>query len=28
MGGPRDGGYTSWGGLGVVEDEVSSIEWS
>lgn len=28
MGGPREGWYTSWGGLGIVEDEVSSIEWS
>jgi hypothetical protein len=28
MGGPREGWYTSWGGLGAVEDEVSSIEWS
>ena len=28
QGGPREGWYTSWGGLGVVEDEVSSIEWS
>lgn len=27
-GGPHEGWYTSWGALGVVEDEVSSIEWS